>query len=75
MDKIGRKMVTGRLGEWVFSQSTDVLWPAFETALVTGGEGCLNMGFSWLEGIVDGGWKEKVLGMLKQLVEDVVQRS
>ena len=64
-----------KIGRVVFSQSADVVGAAFETSLVTGGDGCLNIGFSWLEGVVDGDWMKQVIDTLKHLVEDVVQRT
>lgn len=64
-----------KIGRVVFSQSADVVGAAFETSLVTGCDGCLNIGFSWLEGIVDGGWMEQVMETLKHLIEDVAEST
>ena len=63
------------IGRVLFSQSADVVGAAFETSLVTGGDGCLNIGFSWLEGIVEGDWMQQVIDTLKRLVEDIAHRN
>ncbi|KAI1618915.1 alcohol acetyltransferase, partial [Exophiala viscosa] len=62
-----------RVGRVVFSQCADVCGPAIGLSLATGGDGCLNIGFSWLEGIVEGRWMEQMMTTLWDLVDEVVQ--
>ena len=59
------------VGRMVFSQSANVAGPALEASLVTGGDGRLTLGFSWLEGIVDGDWVETVMTALKRNMENL----
>ncbi|KIV84466.1 hypothetical protein PV11_00242 [Exophiala sideris] len=60
-----------KVGRVVFSQCTDVCGPAIGVSLVTGGDGCLNIGLSWLEGIVEGDWMEQMIRTLRQVVEEI----
>jgi hypothetical protein len=60
------------LGKAVFSQSADMVGAGFEVSLVTGADGRLNIGFSWLEGVVEESWINEVINSYKQLIEDVV---
>lgn len=62
-----------RIGRMIFSQSADVVGAGFEACLVTGGDGRLTFGFSWLEGIVEGVWMEKVIEELKGMMEKMAQ--
>jgi hypothetical protein len=41
----------------------------------TGGDGCLNVGFSWLEGVVETQWSEKVMSAFKEDIEHMAQLS
>ncbi|KAK5043614.1 hypothetical protein LTR84_011374 [Exophiala bonariae] len=58
------------IGKVVFSQSADVAGAPLEASLVTGADGHLNIGFSWLEGVVDGNWVERVMDSLGRLIRD-----
>jgi hypothetical protein len=60
-----------QVGRVVFSQSADVVGAAFEASLVTGEDKCLNVGFSWLEGIVQQQWMERVIHTYKHLVDRI----
>ena len=60
------------IGRVVFSQSADIVGAPFETSLVTGADGMLNIGFSWLEGVVDGSWMGLVISTYKKLIDDIV---
>lgn len=57
------------IGKVVFSQSADIVGAAVEASLVTGNDGRLNIGFSWLEGVVEGSWVERVMKSLKGVIE------
>ena len=57
----------------VFSQSANVVGPALGTSLVTGGDGRLSVGFSWLDGVVETEWVEMVMRALKSKMEDLAQ--
>jgi hypothetical protein len=70
-DGHGQETGDWRVGRVVFSQSANVVGAALEASLVTGGDGRLNMGFSWLEGVVDSEWMEKVMKALKSMMEEV----
>lgn len=59
------------IGRVVFSQSANVVGAAFEVSLVTGEDMCLNIGFSWLEGIVQEQWIGKVIRTYKDLVDKI----
>ncbi|KAJ9608975.1 Alcohol acetyltransferase [Cladophialophora chaetospira] len=61
-----------RIGRVVFSQSADVVGAAFETSLVTGEDGRLNIGFSWMEGVVESTWMDQLMLTYKSFVEEVV---
>lgn len=60
-----------QVGRVVFSQSADVVGAAFEVSLVTGEDKCLNVGFSWLEGIVQQPWMDRVVRTYKHLVDTI----
>lgn len=62
-----------KVGRIVFSQCADVCGPAIGVSLATGGDGCLNIGFSWLEGIVEGTWMDQMMDTLRELVEEIVR--
>ena len=64
-----------KIGKVVFSQSADVVGAALEASLVTGGDGRLNIGFSWLEGVVEGSWVELVMTSLRDLIEKSVSEA
>lgn len=62
------------VGRVVFGQSADVVGAAIEVSLVTGNDGSLNVGISWLDGIVEGSMIEQVIGSFKRTVKEVVLR-
>ena len=64
-----------KIGKVVFSQSADVVGAALEASLVTGGDGRLNIGFSWLEGVVEGSWVELMMNSLRGLIEKSVSKA
>lgn len=61
-----------KLDRCVFSQSADVREVAFGVSAVTGGDGCLVLGFSWMDGVVEDGWINKVMKESKEGVEGLV---
>jgi hypothetical protein len=50
-----------KIGKMVFSQSSNVVGPPITGCIVTGGDGCLSVSFSWLEGIVEEELVKKVM--------------
>ncbi|KAF2096950.1 hypothetical protein NA57DRAFT_42937 [Rhizodiscina lignyota] len=50
-----------RIGRMLFSQSADLTGPPVHVTVVTGGDGCLSIGFSWLAMNFEDAWFEKVL--------------
>lgn len=66
---IGSKMQGGvqngwRSGRMVFSRSASVSAPALGCALITGADGCLVLGYSWQDGIVED-------RLVKEVIESV----
>ncbi|CRG90798.1 hypothetical protein PISL3812_07843 [Talaromyces islandicus] len=57
----------------LFSQAGNVIGSPLQVMLATGGDGCLNVGFSWLEGIVESRWSEKVMSDFKENIEHMAQ--
>lgn len=58
-----------KVGRMVFSQSADVVGAALEVSIVTGGDGCLTVGISWMEGIVEGKWLQNVIEEFRSIIE------
>ncbi|EED13569.1 conserved hypothetical protein [Talaromyces stipitatus ATCC 10500] len=56
----------------LFSQAGNVVGSPLEVTLATGPNGRLNVGFSWLEGIVKGTWVEMVMNEFKGAIEELV---
>jgi hypothetical protein len=63
------------VGRVVFSQSADVVGAALEVSLVTGNDGSLNVGCSWLDGIVERPMMEQVMGTFERTVAEVISRK
>jgi hypothetical protein len=60
------------MGRMVFSRSAWVSGSAFTVAVVTGGDGCLVLGFVWQEGIVGSEIVEEIIEMVERQVERLV---
>jgi hypothetical protein len=56
----------------LFSQAGNVVGSPLEVMMATGPDGRLNIGFSWLEGVVEGKWVESVMEEFKQTIEELV---
>ena len=50
-----------RIGEMIFSQSADVCGVPFAAFMVTGGNGVMNISFSWLHTMIETSWMEKIV--------------
>ena len=50
-----------RIGEMIFGQSADICGLPFSASMVTGGNGVMNIGFSWLDAMIETSWMEKVV--------------
>lgn len=61
------------IGRVVFSQCAPVAGAAFEVSVVTGGDECLVLGFSWAEGVVETKLLEGVMESLRDGVEGLVR--
>jgi len=61
-----------RIGEMIFSQSADVCGLPFSASIVTGGDGTMNIAFSWLESMLETGWIEKIIKDFRICVTDLV---
>lgn len=57
----------------LFSQAGNVVGSPLQVMLATGGDGCLNIGLSWLEGIVETQWAEKVMSDFKENIQHMAQ--
>ena len=58
-----------RVGRMVFSQSADIVGAAFEASIVTGGDGSMTIGISWLDGPIDSQWMIQLIGSLRASLE------
>ncbi|QGA20979.1 hypothetical protein EYB26_008689 [Talaromyces marneffei] len=56
----------------LFSQAGNVVGSPLEVMMSTGPDSRLNIGFSWLEGVVEGTWVESVMEEFKQTIEELV---
>jgi len=61
-----------KIGRCVFSQCPNVAGAAFAANVVTGGDGCAVLVFTWYEGIVDGVLMEKVSTSVEKEIEALV---
>ena len=61
------------IGRMVFSQCSNVAGPALNFSMVTGGDGRLTMGISWLEGVVENDWAHLVMEDMKNRIEELVR--
>ncbi|KAF2875214.1 alcohol acetyltransferase [Massariosphaeria phaeospora] len=61
-----------RIGRVVFSQCAPVAGAAFEVSAATGGDGCLTLAFSWLDGVLEERLMQAVIEGTRKGVEDLV---
>ncbi|KIX01499.1 uncharacterized protein Z518_09225 [Rhinocladiella mackenziei CBS 650.93] len=59
----------------LFSQSAGACSAAIKVSAVTGRDGCLTLGFSWQEGVVDDKMVERVICELERIVKETLQES
>jgi hypothetical protein len=64
-----------KMGRCVFSRSAFVSGSAFTTGVVTGGDGCMNFGFAWQEGVVEGSVMDSIILGTRRVVDEVVRRG
>lgn len=57
-----------KIGRMVFSQSASVIGCAIQVSVITGGDGCLVLVFSWQKGVVEDEFVEEVMGMVEREV-------
>jgi hypothetical protein len=74
-EKKGESSEGWEIGRCTFSQSPNVAGAAFATSVVTGGDGCAVVVFTWYEGIVEEGLMEKVAESVEAEVEELVTGS
>lgn len=60
-----------KVSKVLFSQAGNVVGSPLEVMMATGPDGRLNIGFSWLEGVVEDRWVESVMEEFKQTIEDL----
>lgn len=58
-----------KVGKMVFSRCAFVSGSAISTSVVTGGDGCLVLGFSWQEGIVEEELVDEVMAGVREEIE------
>lgn len=58
----GREGSGIKIGRMIFTQSSGVTASAIQVSIITGADGCLVLGVSWQQGVVDDELVEKVLG-------------
>lgn len=66
-------MVEGNweVGRMTFSQCSSVSGAAFTTATVTGGDGVMSIGFSWLDGVVELPLMQRILDSVRQCIDEL----
>jgi hypothetical protein len=69
---IGERGGDWAIGRCMFSQCPNVAGAAFASSVVTGGDGCAVVSFTWFEGIVEGGMMESVVRSVEKEVEGLV---
>lgn len=62
-----------KIGRTVFSQCGSVAGAGFSVSVVTGGDGCLSMAFSWLESAVEEELIGRVVGSVKGEVDEILK--
>jgi hypothetical protein len=58
-----------KMGRWRFSRSAFIAGGAFSIGVITAIDGCLCLGFSWQEGVVDRGLIRDVVEMVRVEIE------
>ncbi|EMD59962.1 hypothetical protein COCSADRAFT_99655 [Bipolaris sorokiniana ND90Pr] len=64
-----------KLSRVVFSQCSSIVGPAFTLSIATGGDGCLVLGFSWLESVVEALLMERIMESIKECIQCLVSGS
>lgn len=67
-----REWQTGRI---ISCNDSNEIGAALCVTLVIGGDGCLTMGFSWLEGIVEEIWLDRVIVTIKRLIGELLHTN
>lgn len=57
------------IGRVVFSRSAWVSGSAFTASVVTGGDGCLVLGFVWQEGVVGNEFVKRIVELVEKQIE------
>ncbi|KAK2751715.1 hypothetical protein FQN55_009156 [Onygenales sp. PD_40] len=60
-----------QIGRMLFSQSASVAGPAISVSVITGGDGCLTLAFSWQEGIVEAALMDHVIETIGKVIGDL----
>jgi hypothetical protein len=64
-----------KIGRTVFSQCGAVVGVAFGVSVVTGGDGCAVMAFSWLDAVVQDGFMENVIEGVEEAIEKLLEED
>ncbi|KAL2435032.1 putative alcohol acetyltransferase crmB [Exophiala dermatitidis] len=62
----GSPATTVQIGRMLFTQSANVTGSAFEVSAVSGADGCLVLGFSWQESVVDDALMDTVMKTVEE---------
>jgi len=60
-----------RVGRMTFSQCSSVSGSAYTTATVTGGDGCISIGFSWLDGDLEMSLMQRFLNSARLCIDNL----
>lgn len=63
------------IGRMISSNDSNDIGAALRITLVVGGDGCLTMGFSWLEGVTQEVWLDRVIVTMKRLTRELLRNN
>lgn len=64
-----------QIGRMISSNDSNEIGAALCITLVVGGDGCLTMGFSWLEGVVEDVWVDRVIFTARRLIGELLRSN
>lgn len=63
-----------QVGRMIFSQSANIVGSALTVSVVTGGDGCLVLNFTWQEGVVDLDLVDSIMADVQKQIRELVGR-
>ena len=64
-----------KIGRMILSNASNQIGAALCIMLVVGGDGCLTMGFSWPEGVVQELWLGRVIVITRRLIGELLHNN